>query len=101
MADLIDRQELLDALHERLRNPKKPEQSAGIAAAERIAQNMPTVGPKRGVWLEVNADEMYGSGSYEPVCYFCSECRLDIDVIEAQYYGFCPYCGADMRGVTE
>lgn len=82
MKDLIDRQELLDALHERLRNPKKPEQSAGIAAAEKIAQRIPAVEPKRGEWF--GGEEMYS----------CSYCWKQ-EYIASDY---CPNCGAVMRG---
>ena len=45
--NLIDREALLNVLHERLKHPKKPEQSAGIAAAERIVQDMPEYELKR------------------------------------------------------
>ena len=93
MADMIDRQALLDVLHERLCNPKKPEQSAGIAAAERIAQNMPTVGPKRGEW--VIYDE-FNFGTFKE-CSLCKELVLYQDRI----WNYCPNCGADMRGDKE
>lgn len=103
MADLIDKQELLNALHERLCNPKKPEQSAGIAAAERIAQRMPAAEPRLSWWVESEDRTHY--------CYMCGcpAMYTDEDMsgktkknfwgeIEDRLTKYCPDCGARMCG---
>lgn len=108
MADLIDRQELLDALHESLRNPKKQEQSAGIAAAEKKAQRMPAAEPKRGEW-EWFVEKSFNGEVVEVDDYGwrCSHCKTPLADVVGGYWdddsekpsvNYCPYCGADMRG---
>lgn len=86
--DLIDRQMLLDALHDRLRHPKTPEQSPGIAAAEKLVKKQPAIQPKRGEWLEV---DLSGYSDHNDI--HCGRCFRPV----TEKTNYCPHCGADMR----
>ena len=93
MADLIDRQRLLDALHDRLCHPKTPKQSPGIAAAEKLVKKQPAIQPKRGEWLDV---DLSGYSDHNDI--HCGLCFRPA----AGKTNYCPHCGAnmgaDMRG---
>lgn len=106
-ADLIDRQEAIDALMEKdkkLRNlnwydnPYAEGECAGIDEALSIISNLPLVQPvqperKRGHWIDAYPDIepnpmfMYG---------ICSVCGCEQAI--SNKLNFCPDCGADMRG---
>lgn len=52
---------------------------------------MPIIEPKKGKWIWRTSD-----------IYRCSECETDSHVAECMeepIYNFCPYCGADMKGM--
>ena len=101
MMDLIDREELLDALHNRLCNPKTPEQSPGIAAAEKLVKKQPAIEPKRGSWINTTLEWV---NDVKFVLAECSECGnrsvMDMEQLNDTIKfarNFCPNCGADMR----
>lgn len=100
--DLIDREELLDALYDRLCHPKTPEQSSGIAAAEKLVKKQPAIQPKRGEWEGYVHSAFYGIDDFgdpiyrDKIVWYCSnpKCRRKTVIKE----NYCPNCGADMRG---
>lgn len=105
MADLIDREELLVALHDRLRHPKTPEQSPGIAAAEKLVKKQPAIQPKRGEWIEPTVEWVGNVAFILQKCSACgntsiAEIRQGNEMLIFQNH-YCPNCGADMRGESE
>ena len=87
MDDLISRQDAIDALS------KTGDEilQGGIlrGTVYRILENLPSVQPerKKGKWIvRIRDNRAY---------FICSECNDEVDICG---YGFCPTCGADMRG---
>lgn len=50
---------------------------------------------KRGKWIKVNGKTAINCSA----CYHCSWSRSFEDTVKR--FNFCPYCGADMRGVDD
>lgn len=102
--DLIDREELLDALHNRLCHPKTPEQSSGIAAAEKLVKKQPAIQPKRGEWIKETEVKYCGIATFTLVkCSCCGQWALkeihnSIRKLGEVSLHRCPYCDAEMRG---
>ena len=102
MDDLISRQAAIDALMKRdkeLRNinwydkPFAEGECRGIDEALAIVSNLPSAQPQRktGWWTKAY------DGIDDHVK--CTGCFKTYDWIsQAQYYNYCPNCGADMRG---
>lgn len=92
MSDLISRQAAIDAIFGRSHEIIKM----------RIG-NLPSADRPQGEWVR---DRYWsrGAGMGEEYGFFykCSLCEYEV---ESGYtrcgFNFCPYCGADMRGVTE
>ena len=74
--DLISRQMAIDALD-------------CINGVEEVLKSLPSVQPKRGKWIIMDA------GFPVPKCSVCGE---KANMRKRSYYNFCPNCGADMRG---
>lgn len=73
--------------------------------AETIFEDVPSVEPKRGKWID-EADKYDASFGIHD--YRCSNCNsyADEHIGGHEWYtmykpNFCPHCGADMRGVRD
>ena len=97
MADLIDRQELLRIIDQRILNKKDARKKHSALFVEgmedgylRIRSDvcqMPSAEWKKGKWIRND------NGTYS-----CSLCQSWIPEEQYYYARFCLYCGADMRG---
>ena len=90
--DLISRQAAIDAFEKELSAKyNKREFAIGFVGVKSILENLPSVQPRKGKWIEHEWAEKYGGcliSNYE--CSVCGEwVRENSD--------FCPNCGADMR----
>lgn len=64
----------------------------GVQYILEAIDNAPTIEPKKGKWIETDKHDIY----YQPG-YKCSVCG----VLTTCHGGYCPNCGADMRGEDE
>lgn len=92
MADLIDRQAAIDAVHGEIDGYLVWDESGKNTAyeVERILVKLPTVEPKTGKW-EMKPDP-YGFFEEIPVCSVCG-CTTKW----REKYPYCPNCGAKMK----
>lgn len=100
MADLIDRQTAIKAIHEEFDECLVWDESGQHTAneVESILTSLPSVVAqpvRHGHWETIegwDGDELYR----------CSECGAEFVLIDGtpkdNDYWFCPHCGADMRG---
>lgn len=89
MSDLISRQMALNEAYGVVIDGERFE----VVQVETLL-GLPSAEPKRGEW--VNARDGY-KGHVK-----CTSCFKTYDFIsQAQYYNFCPNCGADMRGESD
>ena len=95
MADLIDRQALLDDISAAGDNGGMGMVVAGTL--KRYVKRVPTIDPEslrpQGEW-EHKKHKIFGN-TYE---YVCSVCGCDYALAE---YDYCPNCGAKMKGAGE
>ena len=100
MADLIDRQKVIDAINAQCDEWENARgglvYAQGLRAAIPILDTMPTIEPdrKKGKWnAEFNG--AFRGGAY---WFSCSECKRIVPEVRNGGWNFCPSCGADMRG---
>ena len=79
---LIDADELLTAF------PVDNEPTVTKSCIRMTIQNMPTIEPKQGEWIETDS----------PYIWKCSECPCEVVGNSLEQYNFCPNCGARMKG---
>jgi len=110
MDDTISRQAALDALNEQIEQCNKALGSFDISLKDEFAikveraslkaykeqlENLPTVQPKRGKWI----DAVIPNDNGDLLVQVCDQCNTFFPLA---YTGgghhFCPNCGADMRG---
>ena len=85
MSDLISRQEAIEAIKKSSGKPYIPTITSDTYCAVRAIESVPSAQPERekGEWIShENYDE-------------CSKCHCFTSV----GFSYCPYCGAEMRGV--
>ena len=94
MDDLISRQAAIDALEREQSLIERPITETrwfdfGLRKAQDVLSELPSAQPerKKGKWIvKIRDNRAY---------FICSECNDEVDICG---YGFCPNCGADMRG---
>ena len=91
MADLIDRQQAIDAVAKWFYDVFGITESDGTATIFKRLRELPSAQPerKKGKWIEHNPHK-WGLG----IIYECSECGYEMDCEEPKY---CPNCGARME----
>lgn len=95
--DLIDREKLKEAIKMAITVPVDCSYDLGyndmVLNAVKIADSMPTIDAqpvKHGHWIECDS---------QPNQKMCSSCRgVGVAKDIAQFFTYCPFCGADMRG---
>lgn len=94
MIDLIDRQEaitipILPKEHREYQTMNLDDAyELGWFDYQKCIEDLPTVEPKKGKWLQ-NKDDSAGCGYF-----ICSECKKDF----YDAWNYCPNCGSPMEG---
>ena len=93
MSDLIDRQAVDKIIDDLLENDNL-QASPSVWHGFHMIKQLPSAQPerKKGKWIETDKHDIY----YQPG-YKCSVCG----VLTTCHGGYCPNCGADMRGEDE
>ena len=100
--DTISRKAAIDALrtHERKASKKWLDNQLDIEWNNAIdiccydIEDLPSVQPKHGYWIESHEHIYIANGVREWTNWYCSECDAPND----KPTDYCPNCGADMRG---
>lgn len=92
MTEYIKKQHLLEFFDSYIKEEEDKQAQMVAKNIKRAIKKMPSdkmVERKRGKWIEGNGVDYVR----------CGCCHKNYDwVSQAQYYNFCPNCGADMRG---
>ena len=104
MADLIERQAAIDAVHEEFDECLVWDESGRYTAdeVERILDRVPSAQPRKGKWIGYKADDKdWQRDDGSPVFMNCSECHEAVINNGSAHWNFCPNCGSYNGGNSD